>query len=282
MKVQEFNWKTADGLKLYGKYWSPDEDIKAVICLVHGMGEHVNRYVPLAEFLANNGYAVIGFDQRGHGKSEGKRGHTPSYDLLMTSIDDLIQQATEKFPGVPKVLYGHSMGGNLVANYVLKKNPAIAGVIISSPWLKLAFDPPAIQVSLGKVVNKMFPGFTQSTKLDTKAISTLADEVKKYEDDPLVHDKISTMFFLSVHEQGLWALEHAAEFHLPLLMFHGSADQLTSSKASREFADKVKTNVTYKLFEGAFHETVNDFTRSQVFALVKDWLDETVKAHKAG
>ena len=277
MKVQEYYWKTTDGLKLFGQYWTPDNDIKGVICLVHGMGEHIGRFHDFAEFMAQAGYATIGFDHRGHGKSEGKRGHTPSYELLLDGVAGLLNKADEVFPGKQQVLYGHSMGGNVVANYVLKRKPVIAGVVMSSPWLKLAFDPPAIQLKLGKLVNSIFPGFTQSTKLDVDAISRVPEEVKKYQNDPLVHDKISTTFFLSVHDQGLWALEHASEFPLPLLIFHGSADKLTSAPASQEFAGKIKKNVTLKIFEGAYHETHNDTTRLEVYTLVKNWLDATIK-----
>jgi len=277
MKIEDFHWETIDKVKLYGKYWAPDGNVKAVICLVHGMGEHVDRYGPLADFLVEAGYAVIGFDQRGHGKSEGKRGHTPSYNLLMSSVEELLAFASKYFPNKPKVLYGHSMGGNLVANYVIKKKPIIAGVILSSPWFKLAFDPPAIQVKLAKLVNNIFPTFTQSSKLDTTAISRIPEEVKKYENDPLVHDKISSMMFLSIHDQGLWALEHADEIHLPTLIFHGSADRLTSADATKEFAKKLNNGVTLKIFEGAYHEIHNDLDRFELFNLVKNWLDKTVK-----
>jgi acylglycerol lipase len=278
MTVSEFHLQSSDGTKLYGKSWAPESDIKGVVCLVHGMGEHINRFEPLANYLVEADYAVIGFDQRGHGRSEGKRGHTPSFEHLMESVDELLNKAQELFPEIPQVLYGHSMGGNLVANYVIQWQPTIAGAIMSSPWLKLAFDPPALQVSMGKLVNRFFPGFTQSTKLDASSISRIKEEVQKYQDDPLVHDKISTMFFLGVHEQGQWAIEHASEFHLPLLIFHGTGDKLTSAEATREFARRVKERVTLRIFDGAYHEIHNDLPRFELYEMIKDWLDKTVRS----
>lgn len=276
MKVEEFHWKTVDGLKLYGKYWAPENSIKGVVCLVHGMGEHVNRYEHVGQLLTENGYALIGFDQRGHGRSEGKRGHTPSYEHLLNSVDDLLSKAGEFFPEIPQVLYGHSMGGGLVVNYVLEWQPNLAGVIVSSPWLKLAFEPPAFEVTLGKMMVKIFPAFTQSTKLDTSAISRDAAEVKKYEDDPLIHDKISAMFFLEAYHNGLEAAKRGNEIHLPMLLYHGTADKLTSHEASTSFAKDVEGDITFKLFNGAYHETHNDLIKDELFELMISWLDEHV------
>jgi acylglycerol lipase len=276
MSTREFSWKTIDGLKIYGKYWAPDNGIKGVVCLVHGMGEHINRYEHVAEMLTDHGYALIGYDHRGHGQSEGQRGHTPSYDYLLNSVDDLLSKAQEYFPEIPQILYGHSMGGGLVLNYALQWQPQIAGVIASSPWLKLAFEPPKALVTLAKVVNRVLPSFSQSTKLDAKAISRDQAVVKAYEDDPLVHDKISSGFYLSTYQAGLWALDHADELHLPLLLFHGTEDQLTSYEASKEFAKKAGDLVTFRLFNGAYHEIHNDLCKQELFDLMINWLDSRV------
>lgn len=274
MNTDEFQWRSIDELNIYGKYWAPDKDTKGVVCLVHGMGEHCGRYEHVGKFLSENGIALIGNDQRGHGRSQGKRGHTPSYELLIQNVHNLTQKAKELFPELPLILYGHSMGGNLVLNYVLQKKPVLSGVIASSPWLRLAFEPPAIKVKLGRLMRNIYPAFSQSTELDVKAISRIPEEVKKYEDDPLVHDRITAMMFTSVYDAGLWALQHPEEMELPLLLFHGTADQLTSCDASKEFAGKVKGDVTSRFFEGAFHETHNDLCREEVLNLIKTWVAE--------
>lgn len=276
MSHKETQWNSSDGIQFYSQSWSVEKP-KAVICLVHGMGEHSGRYAHVAKFFNENGYSMIAYDQRGHGKSGGKRGHTPSYDLLMEDITLLLKQADSLYPGIPKFLYGHSMGGNLVLNYALRKKPDVAGIISSSPWLKLAFEPPAFQVKLAKVVNGIFPAFTQSSKLDVTAISRDAAIVNAYKNDKLVHDKISSNMFLSVHQSGLWALEHAQEFSLPLLLFHGTADRLTSYKASHEFSQKVKSDITFKLWEGLYHEPHNEPEKQEVFVLIKEWMERTLK-----
>jgi len=274
MKTDEFNWRSIDNLNIYGKFWAPDKDIRGIVCLVHGMGEHCGRYEHIGKFFCDNKIALVAYDQRGHGKSEGKRGHTPSYDHLLQGVDDLINKAKELFPEKSLVLYGHSMGGNLVLNYAMRKEPVLKGMIASSPWLRLAFEPPFIQVKLGQLMKGIYPGFSQSTKLDVKTISRILEEVKKYDEDPLVHDRISAMMFTSMYDAGLWALQHPEEMKLPLLHFHGTADQLTSYEASKEFAGKVNGDMTFKLFEGAYHETHNDLCRNEVFAMMKGWLEE--------
>ncbi|GIV34952.1 MAG: lysophospholipase [Chitinophagales bacterium] len=276
MNTDEFRWRSIDDLNIYGKYWTPDKDVKAVVCLVHGMGEHCGRYAHVAEYLTHGGIAVVAYDQRGHGKSEGKRGHTPSYDHLLQGVENLIYKGRELFPETPVILYGHSMGGNLALNYALRKNDRLNGVIASSPWLRLAFEPPAFQVRLARFMRRIYPAFSQATRLDTKAISRIPEEVKKYEQDPLVHDRITAMMFTEVYEAGLWALDHAEELEIPLLIYHGTADRITSYQASQEFASKAKGDVTLKLFEGAFHETHNDLCRDEVLTLIKSWIEEHI------
>lgn len=276
MKIQhrELKWKSKDGIEIYGQCWMGDEKPKALVCIVHGMGEHSGRYAHVAEYFVNAGYSVFAYDHRGHGKSGGKRGHTPSYELLLDGVSEALEQAEKIASGVPKFLYGHSMGGNVVLNYVLRRKPQLAGVIASSPWLKLAFEPPKFEVTLGRLVNNIFPGFTQSTKLDATAISRDKKVVDAYTNDPLVHDKISARFFVETYSAAVYALEHAAELKLPLLIFHGTDDRLTSPEGSKQFAEKVKENCTLKIWDGFFHETHNEPEKEEVLKYMVTWMDE--------
>jgi len=277
METFEWNWKTSDGLQTYSKGWAPKGKPKATICLVHGHGEHIGRYEHVAAAVTEKGYAMLGFDLRGHGKSAGPRGHTPSYEALMDDITAFLGQIEGRYPDLPRFLYGHSLGGNLVLNYALRRKPALRGVIANGSWLKLAFEPPASKVSLGKMMNNILPGFTQSSGLETAALSHDPAVVEAYENDPLVHDKISARLFVSTYDSGLWALEHAAEFPLPLLLMHGTADRLTSAEASRQFAEAGGKQVTLKLWDGWYHEVHNEPEKAEVFKLMTDWLDKHLK-----
>ncbi|MGC8856789.1 MAG: lysophospholipase [Anaerolineae bacterium] len=274
MNTFETYWQSRDGLRLYARGWKPHERIpKGVICLVHGHGEHVGRYEHVGQVLSTAGYALLGFDQRGHGRSVGPRGHIPSYDALLDDIALLLDEAASRYPALPYFLYGHSMGGNEVLNYALRRKPALAGVIATGPWLRLAFEPPALKVALGRMMNRVFPAFTQKSGLETAALSRRAEVVQAYEADPLVHDQISARLFVEMYSAGLWALEHATEFPLPLLLMHGSADRLTSADASREFAQRAGQQVTLRIWEGAYHEIHNEPEQDEVLQTMIAWLD---------
>src|SRR5580704_16496418 len=148
MEHFEWNW-TQEGLKIFAQGWSVPQP-KGVVCIVHGFNEHSTRYTDAATRLADAGYAVLTYDQFGHGKTEGKRGHAPSYDAMLDSIKIILDEAGKRFPDVRKYLWGHSMGGGEVLNYLLRKHPAISGAIATGPLLKLGFEPPAIKILLAR------------------------------------------------------------------------------------------------------------------------------------
>lgn len=271
MNHKELTWKAADGIDIYGQAWW-NENPKASMILVHGMGEHSGRYSEYAQFLANHGIAVIAYDHRGHGKSGGKRGHTPSYEILLEGITDALKQSDSLFPNTPKFIFGHSMGGNVTLNYALRRKPKVNGIIASAPWLKLAFDPPALQIALGKLVVGILPGLQQRTKLDASAISSIPAECEIYKKDPLVHDFITPSFFLGTFDAAAWALENAADFNLPLYIYHGTSDKLIAPEGTKLFSAKVKSDLTTKYWEGQYHESHHDKLKNQVMQSTADWI----------
>ena len=272
MKHFEWTWYTADKTRLYAQSWQPDGTAVGVVGLVHGLGDHSSRYAHVAAALAEAGYITMTFDQRGHGKSQGARGDAPTYDEQMDDIKRLLAEAGERYPALPRFLYGHSMGGNLALNYALRRRPALQGVIATGPWLRAAFDPPAWRVRAGRFLHKVRPALLQPSGIDVTAVSRDAAVVQAYRDNPLIHDKISLRMYFSCVNAGRWALERAAEFTLPLLLMHGGADRLTSAAASREFAATIKNGCTYKEWDGLFHEIHNEPEQQQVFAYMIDWL----------
>ncbi len=273
----EFRLQSTDGLKLFGQGWQPGGDSLGVVCLVHGLGEHSGRYAHLAEALNRAGYALISFDLRGHGKSDGRRGHIRSTEAFFGDIDLLLEFARDRYPGKKLVLYGHSLGG-MVVNYVISRRPDLAGVVATSPNFRLGFEPPPIKIALGRMMNNIWPTFTQASGLETQALSRDPEVVRRYEEDPLVHDRVTARMYMSgIREASSWALEHAADFPLPLLLTHGSADRITSVEGSKEFAAKAGDNVTLKVWDGLYHELHNEPEQGQVFEMVIDWLDQMMK-----
>ena len=272
MQHFEFEWQTEDRLQLYAQGWQPEAEPKGVVCLVHGLGEHSGRYGHLAAFLSQAGYALLTFDLRGHGKSEGQRGHTPSYEALLDDISHLLAEAAKRYPERPRFLYGHSLGGNLVINYAMRRRPQLAGVIATGPLLRPGFEPPAWKLTLGKIMYSLWPTLSMSNELDRQDLSRDPEVVRAYNDDPFVHDRVSARLAMDMLQADLWALEQAAEFPLPLLLMHGSADRLTSAQASREFAAQAGHRCTLKIWDGFYHEIHNEPEQGQVFECLLEWL----------
>jgi alpha-beta hydrolase superfamily lysophospholipase len=278
MRTNELTWKTRDGLDIHGIAWEPETKPRAVVGLVHGLGEHAGRFQHVGKALAAAGYALLGSDLRGHGKSGGRRGHAPSYESYMEDIDLLLEQASARYPGLPQFLYGHSLGGSQVINYALRRKPDLAGVIASSPLLRLHFRPPAYKVLLGRLTLPILPGFNQPTGLERAALSRDPAIEKAYLQDPLVHDRVTGAAYFGFMDAGEWAIGQAAEFPLPLLLMHGTADRLASVDASQEFARHAGRHVILHLWEGGYHELHNDLEKEEVLQMIIIWMDARLSA----
>jgi len=275
MTHREFAWQTTDGLRIFGQAWQPDaDDAKAVICLVHGIGEHSGRYEYLATSLNQAGYVVLSFDLRGHGKSEGKRGHAASFDALMNDIAHLVAEAEALYPQLPVFIYGHSMGGNLVLNFVLRRQPRLSGAIVTGPMLRLLLHTPWWRMLFGRIMYVIFPSFTASNGVRSRDLSRDTQVVEDYEHDPLVHDRVSAQLGIDTYEAGLWALDHADQLSLPLLLMHGGEDHLTSPEASREFANRAGDLCTLVIWPEMFHEVHKALEKEQVFHCAVQWIED--------
>jgi len=277
MTFQTFHFFVS-GTQLYGCYWQPKTTPKAVVILVHGMGEHIDRYKnSVIPYLVKNGYAVVGYDQFGHGKTKGKRGHNPNFAAVLACITEVIIKSEELFKGLPLFLYGHSMGGNVVLNYVLRRKHCFKGVIATSPFLRLAFQPPALKLKIGKLLYKITPSLTMSNKLNPHDISRIPEEVAAYVNDPLVHSKISPNYSIKFIETGQWALDHAQDLQVNTLLLHGTGDKIIDYKATESFAKSGQPHTTLQLFEDAYHELHNDLCREEMLSVITNWLGQQLK-----
>lgn len=278
MKNTILNWKSNDGLEIFGQKWENETNApKAIICLVHGFGEHSSRYEHVAQFLTDNQYAVIAYDHRGHGRSGGRKGHFVSYDEFINDVENLVKQADINFPNLPKIVYGHSMGGNVVANYAIKRQPKVAGIILSSPFFNTAFQPPAIKIAVGKFMRNLIPTLSLPSGLDVNAISRDKEVVKKYSNDPMVFDIISSKMGIELIEFGQEAITNAAKLSLPTLVFHGTADQLTSFESTKQFVANAGKNITFIPYEGLYHECHNEPEKAVVLENILNWCNNLIK-----
>jgi len=268
----EFMFKLYDE-HIYGQSWSPKK-IEAVLVVTHGMGEHGGRYGGhFANAFIKKNIAVLTFDLFGHGKTTGKRGDTPGFKETLDSIDEMLDICKSQFGNVPTFLYGHSLGGTIVANYVLRRQSDITGAIISSAMLRLAFDPPAWKMKVGNWLRNVYPKFTENTGLEVEAISRDKKEVEKYKKDPLIHDKITINYSLPFFEAGEWAIKNAGILTKPVFVFHGTKDRLTDYKGSVDYAQIAGKKAMLKLYEGGYHELHNDLCKDEVLDDITNWIE---------
>lgn len=273
MTTKEFNFRAADGTSIYAKSWNIDAP-KGVICMVHGLGEHINRYAHVASFFNKNGYAFYGNDHYGHGKSGGAKGHTPSYESLLVEVDTLIETAQNENPNVPIYLYGHSMGGNIALNYLFIRNPKIAGVIATGTPIILPNPPSAALVAIGKIMRKVYPKFAQPNGLELKYLSKDQAIIDAYVADDLVHDRVTSELGLALIERGEWLIETDRKTDIPLLLMHGAEDGITAPEGTVELSKITEGDVTLKIWKNMYHEIHNEIDKQAVLDFILNWIEK--------
>ena len=276
MKHEIYEWND-NGVVLFAQSWTPELAPIALICHIHGQSDHSSRFAHVAEFFVKNNIAFFAIDLVGHGKSTGKRGHISKFNDYLENVELLKDEAIKRFPGLPLFIYGHSMGGTIVLTQAYFSRDKVAGYIVTSPWIQLAFEPSKLKVALGSMVKEIFPGLTQPTGLDANLISHDATEVEKYKIDPLVHGKITTGAYFEIKKYGAALLTNAHKLRYPVLLMHGSGDQITSSEASRQLAEKRSDLITYKEYAGLYHELHNEPERDMVFNDILNWINAIIK-----
>lgn len=273
MEHFEYSFISKDNLQLFLQGWETANH-KAVIYMVHGLGEHSGRYEHLAAALNNAGYTLVAFDLRGHGKSQGQRGHSPSIDHIVNDIELFADQVSGKYPNIPCFLYAHSLGGMLALNYLIHSKPALLGAIISAPGLRSALQEQKMKVILSKVGGLIFPTMKIKSGLDPTMLSHDTKVVKTYINDPLVHGDISFGLARSMLEGISRVFAHASSIKTPLLVMHGGADRVVFPSGSHDLCRLVSGDCTLKIWDGKYHEIHNEPDKDAVFKYMIDWLDD--------
>lgn len=272
MKHKTYWLQSPTGQKLFYQSWHGDQDPKAIICIVHGYAEHSDRYIQMAEVFTGQGFHVYAFDRIGHGQSQGKRGHVDSYDHLLKEVEILIDLAKNEFPETPLFIYGHSQGGNIALNYILRHQPNLSGAIATGSWIYLGDSPSSFMQGLLSILVRLFPRLAVPTGLKPEDISRDEEEVRKYRKDPAIFSKVTLKTAFEMFK----ASEYLKEKHTsytPLLLMHGSADKICLPIGSKEFAASFTGNIQYKEWPGRFHEIHNELNREEVFQYTIDWIN---------
>ena len=280
MKTFESKWEGNDGITFFMQGWEPDTDPKALIALVHGLGEHTGRYTHVGNVMADAGYAMAGFDLRGHGKSGGARGHSSSLNVYMQDIRQFFDRMSQRYSELPHFLYGHSLGALLSLSYAIQYGADLKGVIVTGAALRSPLQEQRVKIAAAKLLGTLLPAMTIQSGLDPATISRDQKVVDAYVSDKLVHYSTSLGFGKAALSAIDLCFARAGEFSLPLLIMHGTADKLTYPSGSEDFArlvGKAGANVTLKLWDGLYHELHNEPEKAEVFKFMTGWLDEHVK-----
>lgn len=274
-KIVEFYLQGYKNLKIYTHHWAVSSP-RAVMVIAHGFGEHSQRYDHVADFFNKMNIAVIGVDHYGHGQTEGLKGHVEHYDLFLEEIHQVLEYAAGLYPGIPQNLYGHSMGGNIVLNYIFKKKPALLGAIVTGSWIDLAAPAPAFKVLLGKLLRNVIPKMLQPTNLDVNLLSHDTAVTQAYTDDPLVQTKISNALGIDMLKSSDFLRNFSGKMNFPLLIMHGGEDQIIDPDGSVQLAKRLSGPVTLKVWDNLYHEIHNEFEKQEVLEFTKGWLESAV------
>jgi alpha-beta hydrolase superfamily lysophospholipase len=264
-----------DGENIALQKWPIKENsqLRGVVLLVHGLGEHAGRYDRVARRFNKWGFAVRGYDQYGHGESGGVRGGLPSDSRLLDDLADVIDSTRSRMDrNTPLILFGHSLGGLVAARLVSMGVRSIQGLVLSSP----ALDPglSAFQKFQLAVLSRLAPDLRVNSGIDPQNISHDPAQVQAYRDDSLIHRRISARLARFIVEAGVATQAHAARWSVPTLLLYAGDDKLVSPQGSRAFAKAApQAVVSSHCFDEMYHEIFNEIDNELVFAQLKAWLD---------
>ncbi len=262
------------GVEIFFQKWLV-EKARAVLIIAHGLGEHSGRYGNLLNSIAGKKISVFAIDHRGHGKSDGKRGHVDSFMDYVYDLKLFIEFIKEENRGLPIILLGHSMGGVIAARYSMTYPDDVSLIVMSSPGLAPAFKVPEWKKSLASFFSSRIGSLSFPNGLSAEGISHDKEVVTAYENDPMVHDRVSarwTVEFIRATEE---CMANAKSIRKPLLMLHGKGDSIADYKATEEFYNSVSSvNKKLYLYEGLYHETMNETAeeREKVLRDITGWI----------
>lgn len=267
------NFRANSGKNIFTQHWLPDGPVKAVMVIAHGLSEHSGRYLPLVNYFVNKGYAVYALDHDGHGQSEGLRGYVASFDHFVDDLNSYISEIKTQYQDTKILLVGHSMGGIISVQYLLKYPNSVTACILSGAALATDKVIGPVQKQLLKLFSMILPKVPM-VKLEGEAVSRDPAVVKAYETDPLVfRGKGTARLLAEIVKSADSGMAKATDIALPLLILHGGHDLLENVSGSQRLFDSVSSeDKTLKIYPGFYHEIFLEKENVEVFADIEQWL----------
>jgi acylglycerol lipase len=278
MQHQTGSLKAADGTIIHTESWLPESEVRAVVLISHGVGEHIGRYQHVAARLVADGYAVYGLDHLGHGKSEGiPRAYFDNFDQPVNTLKQCLDQVKTAHPGKKIFLYGHSLGSLIALVFTLRYQSELAGLISTGTPLEVEGSQPGFLIALAGVLNNAIPKVA-ITPLPTSYLSHDPAEVKKYETDPLnYHGNVRVRIGHLIVQNSRMVKADASQITLPILILHGAEDKICPPAGSEILhRDAGSKDKTLKLYPGLLHEIHNETAAEQKVVLddIVSWLNQ--------
>ena len=270
---REVTFEGSGGVRLYSQYWKP-RNPKAVLLIVHGLKDHGSRYESISEQLVGHGYAVFAFDLRGHGKSEGERAFVKSFDDYVQDLEIFHERVRHLESGRPVFLFGHSMGGAIALLYTLTREPAISGLLLSAPALKVPDNISSLLVWFTKRLGRIAPK-RPVLKLDNDLFTRDADFLAAMNSDPLIYNKPHPARTAAELLRAIERIQKTmSTLDTPIVVMHGTMDKITNPNGSRQIDElAISKDKTLKLYEGHYHDLLHDLGNSNVSDDLLHWLE---------
>ncbi len=270
---REFKFESADGTELNGRWWARPSAGGSLV-IGHGLGEHGGLYEHVAQFLFDQlPLAVLAFDFRGHGRSEGRRGYARRASDLSADWSAALGFASRELPHAPCFALGHSYGGLAALAGAFENDLACRGLILSNPALRIRMAVPALKVAAGRLLRVLAPWVTLAAPLPVEHLTSDPDMQQSRRADALAHNRISAPLYFGMREAARRVLEAPDRFTIPLLLLLAPDDPIIDAEASRTWFDQVPTtDKAIRLYPGSMHEPLADVNRHQVLIDIVDWL----------
>lgn len=275
---EESYFEGADDRRLFERRWrpgSPHATTRASLVIVHGYAEHSGRYAYVGERIAAHGYDVRAYDLRGHGHSDGRRTYVRSFNEHLRDLDAVLARVAAEGRAQPAFLLGHSMGGGIVALAATIRPPDVRGIILSGAALPAGNGRRSIVQRIIRAVGRVLPRLPL-IKLKAADVSRDAEVVALYESDPLNYRGRMSAGLLAAMMRASGTIDsRASRIQTPLLILHGGEDALTSVGGSRRLYERASSaDKTLRVYDGLYHEILNEPERDQVIADIVAWMDK--------
>lgn len=279
MRHTEGHFTTPDGTDIYTQAWLPENKPRAILLILHGLGDHSGRYANYVNYFVPRGYALYGFDTRGHGRSSGVRGHVERFERYVDDVDQRAAQARSDWPDTPLFVLAHSLGSLMGLSYARQHPDRLTGLIVTGAALQDALELPPWKRSLATALSRVTPALKMNNGVALSGLSHDPAVSAAYEADPLTHAWATPRLATEAEVVRAQIRQGAPTWRVPTLMLHGGADPICLPEGARQFAAQTPPGlVEYREYPGLYHEIHNEPEKEQVFGDIETWLQNRRRA----